>query len=51
VGKTVISVGTAGAILATGGAAAPVVLSGVIAATGGKLAKEAGKELDCEFLE
>jgi uncharacterized protein YqeY len=51
VGKTVISVGAAGAILATGGAAAPVVLGGVAAAAGGKLAKEAGKELDCEFLE
>ena len=51
VGKTVISVGAAGAVLATGGAAAPVVLGGVAAAAGGKLAKETGKELDCEFLE
>ena len=46
-----ISVGAAGAVLATGGAAAPVVLGGVAAAAGGKLAKETGKELDCEFLE
>lgn len=51
VSKTAISIGAAGAILATGGAAAPVVLGGVAAAAGGKLAKEAGKELDCEFLE
>ena len=50
VGKTVISVGAAGAILATGGAAAPVVL-GAALASGGKLAEVAGKELDCEFLE
>lgn len=51
VGKTVISVGAAGAVLATGGAAAPVVLGGAAAALGGKVAKEAGKEYNCEFLE
>jgi hypothetical protein len=51
IGKVAISTVAAGSILATGGAAAPVVLGGVAAATGGKIAKEAGKELDCEFLE
>src|SRR5688572_4304677 len=49
VSKTAISVGAAGAILATGGAAAPVVLSGVAAGAGGKLVKEAAKECDNEF--
>jgi hypothetical protein len=51
VSKTAISIGAAGAILATGGAAAPVVLGGVAAGVGGKIAKEVGKEIDCEFLE
>jgi len=51
VSKTAISVGAAGAILATGGAAAPVVLGGVAAGVGGKLVKEVAKDCDNEFFE
>ena len=41
----------AGAILATGGAAAPIVLGGIAATAGGKLVKEVAKENDNEFFE
>ena len=49
--KTVISVGVAGAVLATGGAAAPVVLGGLAAGSGGYLVREIARDNDNEFFE
>ena len=51
VGKIAVSTVAAGTILATGGAAAPVVLGGVAAGAWGKAIKELAKEGHNEFFE
>jgi hypothetical protein len=51
VSKALISMGASALIVGTGGAAAPIVLSGVALGVGGKAAKEIGKACDNEFLE
>jgi len=51
VSKALISMGASALIVGTGGAAAPIVLSGVALGVGGKAAKEIGKAYDNEFLE
>lgn len=51
VGKITISTVGAVSIVATGGAAAPIVGTGIALAAGGKVVKEIGKERDNEFLE
>jgi len=50
-GKVVISVGATGAILATGGAAAPIVLGGIAATAGGYVTREIARDNDNEFFE
>jgi hypothetical protein len=46
----VAAIGTAGAVIvATGGAAAPLIGAGVYAS--GKIVKKIGEECDCEFIE
>jgi hypothetical protein len=49
--KFLVSAGASALIVGTGGAAAPIVLTGAALAGGGKIAKEIGKETDCEVLE
>jgi len=49
--KFLVSAGASALIVGTGGAAAPIVLTGAALAGGGKIAKEIGKKTDCEALE
>jgi len=51
VAKTTVAVGAAGAIIATGGAATPLILGGVAAGAGGEVVRRIARDNDNEVFE